>query len=96
MSKIKVRAGGQIKIPAKIAVKYKLHEGDILKVRDAGGGILFIPEKVKRDKQQRKKLNERLWDQMEQEAEDAIARGEVIGPFDNLEEALKALKTSKV
>jgi bifunctional DNA-binding transcriptional regulator/antitoxin component of YhaV-PrlF toxin-antitoxin module len=31
MSKIKVRAGGQVKIPAKIAVKYRLHEGDILK-----------------------------------------------------------------
>jgi AbrB family looped-hinge helix DNA binding protein len=93
MSKIKVRAGGQIKIPAKIAVKYKLHEGDTLKVRDAGGGILFIPEKVARDKQQRKKLNERLWDQMEQEAEDDIKAGRVAGPFETLEDLLRDLKS---
>ncbi len=92
MSKIRVRAGGQVKIPAKIAVKYKLHEGDVLHVRDAGGGIMFIPEKVKRDKKLRKELNEKLWDQMEQEAEDAIARGEVSGPFDNVEDLIAHLR----
>lgn len=93
MSKIKVRAGGQIKIPAKIAVKYRLHEGDVLHVRDAGGGIMFIPEKVKRDKKLRKELNEKLWDQMEQEAEDDIKAGRVAGPFETLDELLRDLKS---
>lgn len=47
MPKIKVRAGGQVKLPAPILTKYRLREGDILDVADAGNGIVFIPEKVK-------------------------------------------------
>jgi bifunctional DNA-binding transcriptional regulator/antitoxin component of YhaV-PrlF toxin-antitoxin module len=95
VSKIKVRAGGQVKIPAKIAVKYKLHEGDVLHVHDAGGAIMFIPEKVRRNKKLRQELNEKLWDQMEQEAEDAIARGELSGPFDNVEKLIAHLRRQK-
>jgi hypothetical protein len=48
------------------------------------------------NKKRRNAINERLWDHKEEEASKAIARGEVIGPFDNLEEALKALKTAHV
>ena len=92
MSKIKVRADGQVKIPKTMASKYRLHEGDTLIVRDAGGGILFIPEKVKRDRKLRKELNERLWDQMLQEAEDDIKAGRVAGPFATVEELLQELK----
>ena len=96
MQKIKVHAGGQVTIPAAIVSKYRLEEGDILDVRDVNGGIFFIPERVKMKKKLREELNKRLWDHMEEEASEAIARGEVIGPFDNLNEALKSLKTARV
>jgi bifunctional DNA-binding transcriptional regulator/antitoxin component of YhaV-PrlF toxin-antitoxin module len=94
--KIKVRSGGQVKLPAAILSKYRLEDGDLLDVRDVDGGIFFIPERVKLDKKRRNAITERLWDRMEEEASEAIARGEVIGPFDNLEEALKALKTARI
>ncbi len=96
MPKIKVRAGGQVKLPAAIISKYRLEDGDFLDVRDVDGGIFFIPERVKLNKKRRNAINARLWDHMEEEASEAIARGEVIGPFDNLKEALKALKTTRV
>ena len=96
MPKTKVRAGGEVKIPAPIATKYHLKEGDVLDVLDVGGGIIFVPEKVKQNPKLRKDLNEHLWDHMEEEASEAIARGEVIGPFDDLDEAIKALKMSQV
>ena len=94
MPKIKVRPNGQVKIPTKIAEKYHLKEGDTLDVRDLGGGIIFIPEKMK--KKLIKELNDRLWDKMEEEADEAISKGEVIGPLDDIDEALNALKTSRV
>jgi bifunctional DNA-binding transcriptional regulator/antitoxin component of YhaV-PrlF toxin-antitoxin module len=94
--KARVRAGREVKIPASIATKYHLKDGDVLDVLDVGGSIIFVPEKVKQNPKLRKDLNERLWDHMEEEASEAIARGEVIGPFDDLDEALKALKTSRV
>jgi bifunctional DNA-binding transcriptional regulator/antitoxin component of YhaV-PrlF toxin-antitoxin module len=96
MPKTMVRAGGQVKIPAIIISKYRLKKGDILDVRDVNGFIVFIPERVKRNKKLRNELNKRLWDRMEEEASEAIAKREVIGPFDDLDEALKALKTSQV
>ncbi len=96
MPKIKVRSGGQVKLPAAIISKYRLKDGDFLDVRDVDGGIFFIPETVKLNKKRRNAINERLWDHMEEEASEAISRGEVIGPLDNLEEALKALKTARV
>jgi AbrB family looped-hinge helix DNA binding protein len=88
MPKIKVRPDGQVKIPAAIAEKYRLKEGDALDVQDLGGGIIFIPEKLKRNRKLRKELNERVWDKMEQEAEDDIKAGRVAGPFETAEELL--------
>lgn len=96
MPKIKARAGGQVKLPAAIISKYRLEDGDFLDIRDVDGGIFFIPERVKLNKKRRNAINKRLWDHIEEEASAAIARGEVIGPFDNLEQALKALKTTRV
>jgi hypothetical protein len=48
---------------------------------------------VKQNKKQRKELNEKLWDQIEQEADDDIKAGRVAGPFETLEELLRDLKS---
>lgn len=63
MPKIKVRAGGQIKLPTPILTKYRLREGDIIDIADAGNGIVFIPEKVKQKagKQRLFDLIEKAW-----------------------------------
>ena len=53
-----------------------------------GGGILFIPEKIKRNKE----LNDRIWDQMEEEADEDIKSGRVSGLFETAKDLLKDLK----
>ena len=35
------------------------------------------------------------WQEKEREADEAIAKGEVIGPFESANEAIKALKSTK-
>lgn len=95
MPKTKVRAEGLVKIPAAIATKYCLREGDVLDVRDLNGGIVLIPEKVKRNKKLPKQLNERLWDRMEEEASEAIAKGEVSGPFHQVQDLIAHLRKQR-
>jgi len=92
MPKTKVRAEGLVKIPDALATKYCLRDGDILDVRDLDGSILFIPEKVRRNRKLLKALNDRLWDLMEQEAEEDINAGRVAGPFETLGKLLRDLK----
>ncbi len=44
MPQVKVQSDRQVRIPAHIFTKYRLQQGDILEVRDAGNGIVFIPK----------------------------------------------------
>jgi len=92
MPKTKVCPGGQVKIPSSFAKKYDLQEGDILDVEDLGGGLIFIPEKVRKDKKLREELNKHIWDKMEEEAEEDIKAGRVSGPFDKVEDLVKHLR----
>jgi len=101
MPKTKVRPDLQVKIPAAIAEKYNLKEGDTLNVRDLGGGIVFIPGKFG-NKKLLKELNEFLQDKIEdylelqdpelkkqiKESYEAYLRGEVRG-FDEFLAELK-------
>lgn len=96
MPKTKVRVGVQVEIPAGIAHKYRLEEGDPLEVYDFGGGIVFIPVKAKRNKKLRQQLNERLWDRMEEEASEAIAKGELSGPFSTVHDLVAHLRKQTV
>ena len=91
--KIKVHPDGRVKIPSSLAKKYHLQEGDTLDVRDIGGGIIFIPEKIKQNKELRKELNDRIWDQMEEEADEDIKSGRVSGPFETAKDLLRDLKS---
>lgn len=93
MPKTKGSRGVQVKIPATIAAKHRLHHGDMLGVHDLDACIVFIQKRVKSNKKLRKKLNELLWNFMEQEAEDDIKAGRVAGPFGTVEELLRDLKT---
>jgi putative PIN family toxin of toxin-antitoxin system len=64
VSKTKVRSDWQVRIPADIATRYDLREGDTLDIHDIGGGIIFIPGKIK-SKKLLKELNKFLLDKME-------------------------------
>lgn len=92
MPKTKVHVGVQVEIPFNIASKYKLQQGDSLEVHDIGGGIVFVPLKAKRNKKLHQQLNERLWDRMEEEASEAIAKGELSKPFSTVDDLMAHLR----
>jgi hypothetical protein len=48
------------------------------------------------NKKLRKKLNEWIWDKMEEEASEAIARGEVSEPFQQVEDLIAHLRKQEV
>ncbi len=90
--KTKTRSEVDVRIPLEIARKYHMQNGDVLDVHDLGTGIIFVHPKVIKNKKLRQKVNERLWDIMEQEADNDIKAGRVSGPFDSIEDLLKDLK----
>lgn len=96
MSKIKIGSNEQVKIPANIADKYNLKKGDSLDVIDLGSGIIFISENAKKNGKLLKKLNDLIWDCMEEEADEAITKGEVYGPFQTAEDLSAYLHKLKV
>ena len=96
MPKIKIERHGQLKLPITLLEKYHLQEGDTLHIRDIGGVLLFIPHQVMRDKELRKKLNEWIWDKMEEDATEAIARGEVSEPYQGVEDLIAHLRKREV
>jgi bifunctional DNA-binding transcriptional regulator/antitoxin component of YhaV-PrlF toxin-antitoxin module len=63
MPQVKVQSDRQVRIPAHIFTKYRLRQGDILEVRDAGNGIVFIPKngQQKLTKEHFFELIERTW-----------------------------------
>lgn len=50
MTTTKLRASGEVRIPAAIISKHHLRQGDVLDVHDSAHCIVFIPKKVKQMK----------------------------------------------
>lgn len=106
---VKVKKDLQVSIPKALAKKYKIKQGDLLSVSAAKDGILFKvkPKEIKMTNDEireywRKRiqeegeveLDERTWKKVEA-AIKASERGEIIGPFDNIKDAIKFLRLSK-
>lgn len=109
MSRVKVKKDLQISIPKNLAEKFKIKQGDFLSVAEAKEGILFKVNtkgrKMTEDevrKYWRKRfqekgeidLDEETWKKVEESIK-ASEKGEVVGPFDDIENALKALRSNK-
>jgi len=94
MPLVKVKENFQITLPARIRKRLKIAVGDYVEAEDAKEGIILKPVKVIRPDQAWFYTEE--WQKGEREADEAIAKGEVVGPFEKMEDALKALKKSKL
>jgi AbrB family looped-hinge helix DNA binding protein len=94
MSLGKVGTRHQVTIPKKIVEKLHLKPGDYVDI-DLKDSTVCITPKAIIDRQDAWFWSKE-WQQKEKEADEAIARGDVIGPFKNAKEAIKALKTTKV
>jgi antitoxin MazE len=94
MSLVKVKRHSQITIPTGIRRKFKIVEGDYLEIEEHDNELVLKP--VKMIHSDEAYFHTKEWQQGEREADKDIAEGNVIGPFDNIKDALDTLKTSKV
>jgi AbrB family looped-hinge helix DNA binding protein len=91
---IKVKKNYQITIPQSLRRLMRLAVGDYLEIDVQDGRLVIRPVKVVHPDQEYFFTKE--WQKMESEADKDIAEGRVEGPFQDTDEALKALKALKV
>jgi len=80
----------QITIPKEVFEKLHLEVGDILGVDLTGEGLLLVPKKLISKDQDWFWTKE--WQKKEKEADDAIERGELSGPFKNARDLIRHLR----
>lgn len=86
----KVSPKHQITIPREAFKRLNLEVGDYLEVDVTEEGLLLIPKKLVSKDQTWFWTKE--WQKKEKEADEAIARGEVSGPFENTKELVRHLR----
>lgn len=80
----------QITIPREAFEELGLQPGDLLEVQVASDGLRLIPQKlIPRDQAW---FWTEEWQEAEREASEAIARGEVSGPFETVDELVRHLR----
>ena len=93
MSLVKVKKHSQITIPNDIRRKFRIAEGDYLEIEEHNNELVLKPVKlVHLDEAY---FHTKEWQQGEKQADKDIAEGNTVGPFGNIKDALKALKTAK-
>jgi AbrB family looped-hinge helix DNA binding protein len=83
----------QITIPKDIFERLHLEVGDFMDAGIKNNAIVLIPKKLIPKDQAWFWTEE--WQKKEREADEAISRGELFGPFSNMKDALKALKKAR-
>jgi AbrB family looped-hinge helix DNA binding protein len=83
-----------VSIPKKIREKLGISEGDFMECEITDGNVVLKPKKLINRNQAW--FFSKEWQEKEKEADEAIRKGEVVGPFENIEDALEALKKTKV
>ena len=92
MELVKVKRNYQITIPQSLRRLVRLVVGDYVEVDIQGDTLVIRPVKVVHPDQEYFFTKE--WQEKEAEAEQDIAEGNVVGPFENARDALKALKNT--
>jgi AbrB family looped-hinge helix DNA binding protein len=94
MPLVKVKKHSQITIPSDIRRRFKIVEGDYLEIEEHDHQLVL--KRVKLVHADEAYFHTKEWLAGEKEADRDIAQGKMIGPFDNVKKALRALKASKV
>ena len=90
MAAVKIGPKHQVTIPKEVFDALHLEVGDFLDTQVKDNAIVLIPKKLVAKDQEWFWTKE--WQAKEREADEAIAKGEVSGPFSKASDALKALK----
>ncbi len=93
MALVKVKHNFQITLPSRLRKLCRIAEGDYLDMGIKDGCLFIKPVKMIDPDQAYFWTPE--WQKEEAEADRDIAEGNVSGPFDSVEDALRSLKTSK-
>ena len=93
MELVKVKRNYQITIPQSLRKFFRLAVGDYVEVDLQDETLVIRPVKVIHPDQEYFFTKE--WQEKEAEADKDIAAGRVLGPFENAEDALIALKNAK-
>ena len=94
MALVKVKRNYQITIPHSLRKRLNLAIGDYVEIEDQDGEMVMRPVKLVHPDQEYFYTKE--WQKGEREADKDIARGDVIGPYDNIKDSLQALKKTKI
>lgn len=94
MALVRVKRHYQITIPQSLRKELNIDIGDYVEVENRKGNIIMRPVKLVRPDQEYFYTKE--WQKGEAEADKDIAKGDVIGPFDNIKDSLEALKNAKI
>ncbi|HPD60754.1 MAG TPA: AbrB/MazE/SpoVT family DNA-binding domain-containing protein [Thermodesulfobacteriota bacterium] len=94
MPLIKVKQNYQITIPNNMRKDLKISVGDYMEVEKQSGNLVLKLVKLVHPDQAYFYTGE--WQKGEAQADADIAKGEVLGPFDNLNDSLDALKNAKI
>ena len=93
MQTTKVSPKHQVTIPKEAFEKLHLEVGDFLEVDVTEEGLLLIPKKLISKDQVWFWTKE--WQEKEKEADEAIARGEVSGPFKSANQLVRHLRKKR-
>ncbi|MFQ6039574.1 MAG: AbrB/MazE/SpoVT family DNA-binding domain-containing protein [Candidatus Poribacteria bacterium] len=95
---VQITRNNQIVIPSEILEKAGIGVGSILKFELREGGIFLkqVPSRQAACASDEKWFWTEEWQSKEREADKSIVNGEMVGPFDDIDEALEALKTAKL
>lgn len=93
ISTVKLGAHRDVRLPEEVARKLKLRKGCRLGVVLSGDTVILVPwSRIPKDQRY---FYTREWQLKEREADEAIARGDLIGPFDDAASAVRALRAAK-
>lgn len=90
MAAVKIGPKHQITIPKEVFDVLHLEVGDFLDTCVKDDAIVLVPKKLVAKAQEWFWTKE--WQEKEREVDEAIARGEVFGPFEKASDAIKFLK----
>jgi len=94
MALIRVKRHHQITIPSVLCKKLKIDVGDYVEIENHNSEIIMRPVKMVHPDQEYFFTKE--WQKGEAQADEDIALGDVVGPFEDPKDALRALKKAKI
>ncbi|TSC76162.1 MAG: Transcriptional regulator, AbrB family [Parcubacteria group bacterium Gr01-1014_33] len=95
-SRVTLGTRREITIPESTVKRLGLMTGQELELRESKKGILLTPAERKKIPKDQRWFYTLKWQKMMQEAYEDVKKGRLIGPFDSAEEAIRALKETKV